>query len=52
MNTIIFERRILAALKRYIPFAADRVYKIGDEILVYDDEYNKWKGPFIVVACT
>ena len=52
MNTIIAERKVLAALTRDNPPAADRVYNLGEEVLVYSEKEKDWKGPFIVVECT
>ena len=52
MNSIVAERRVLAALTRDIPPAADRTYKIGEEVLIYSEKEKKWLGPFIVVDCT
>ena len=52
MNNIIAERRVLAALTRDIPPAADRTYQLGEEVLVWSEEKKQWTGPFIVVDCT
>ena len=52
MNTIVAERRVLAALTRDIPPAADRTYKLGEEVLVYSELNKRWEGPFIIVDCT
>ena len=52
MNSIVAERRVLAALTRDIPPAADRTYKFGEEVLVYSEREKKWLGPYIVVDCT
>ncbi len=52
MNSIVAERRVLAALTRDIPPAADRTYKIGEDVLVYSEKDKKWLGPFIVVDAT
>lgn len=51
MNSIIAERRITAALTRNVPSAADRHYKPNDEVLVYDEQSQQWKGPYIVLEC-
>lgn len=34
MNAIIVEKKITATLTKYIPPATNRVYKIGEEVLV------------------
>ena len=52
MNSIVAERRVLAALTRDIPPAADRNYKLGEEVLVYSEKEKKWIGPYIVVDST
>ena len=49
INAIIAERRILRALNRDIPPASDRVYRLGDEVLVYTEKDKQWKGPYIVI---
>ena len=49
MNTIVAERRIQAALSRQIPTAADKIYQLGDEILVFCEPDKTWLGPFIVM---
>jgi hypothetical protein len=33
-NTIVAERRLLAALQSSVPAAADRGYKVGEKVLV------------------
>lgn len=52
MNSMIAERILLATAKIYIPHSADRVYKIGEEVLFYDGEGNIFEGSFIEVDCT
>ena len=52
MNSIVAERKVLSALTRNIPPAADRVFKLGEEVLVYHEQNKKWEGPYIVVDCT
>ena len=52
MNSIVAERKVLSALTRNIPPAADRVYKLGVGVLVYHEQNKKWEGPYIVVDCT
>lgn len=49
MNSIVAERRVVEALTRNIPPAADRVYKLGEEVLVYSEAKREWVGPFEVV---
>ena len=51
-NSILGERRVLEALTRNIPPAADRTYKLGEEVLVYSEKDKKWEGPFIVLDFT
>ena len=38
MNEIMAERSVLASLNRSIRPASDRVYKLGDEILVFSEQ--------------
>lgn len=45
MNKILAERRILAALTRSIPAATDVVYRVGQEVLVYQERSREWIGP-------
>lgn len=52
MNSIVAERKIHAALTRNVPPAAHRTYKIGEEVLVYNDKNKKWEGLYIVIDCT
>ena len=52
MNSSIAERRIMTALTRDIPPAADRTYKLGEEVLVYNEYKKEWLGPLIVVDST
>ena len=52
MNSIDAERSVLAALTRDIPPAADRNYKLGDEVLVHSEKEKKWICPYIVVDST
>ena len=49
MNAIVAERRVQAALTRQIPPAADRVYQLGDEVLVFSEQDKNWLGPFVVM---
>ena len=49
MNAIIAERRIQAALTKQIPPAADRTYRLGDEVLVFCEQDKTWIGPFTVM---
>ena len=48
MNRIVSERKVLTALNRDIPPAADRSYRLGEEVLVYSETEKKWIGPYIV----
>ena len=50
MNAINAERRVLAALNPKIPPAFDRVYNLGDEILVFSEQEKHWIGPFLVCS--
>jgi len=52
MNSIVAERKIMTALSKNVPAAADRTYKLGEEILVYNENLKKWEGPYIVADCT
>jgi hypothetical protein len=47
-NTIVSERRLLAALESRVPAAADRVYQVGEEVLVCREGPNSWTGSLIV----
>lgn len=38
MNSIVTERRELEALTRNIPPAADRTYKMGEEVTVFSEQ--------------
>jgi len=49
MNAIIAERRVLTALNRDIPPAADRVYSLGEKVLVYSEKEKEWVGTYTVV---
>lgn len=49
MISIVAERKIMTALTRDIPPAADRVYKTGEEILVYSENEKKRIGAFIFI---
>lgn len=52
MNSIVAERRVLAALNKSIPSAADRNYKLGEKVLIYSETSKTWIGPYIVIDCT
>ncbi len=52
MNSIVAERRVLAAVTRDVPPATDRTYKLGEDVLVYSEKEKEWLGPFIVVDVT
>ena len=45
MNSIIAERRVTTALQKSFPSSIDRVYKKGDEILVFREKTKRWTGP-------
>jgi hypothetical protein len=49
-NTIVAERRIAEILKSRVPGAADRVYKVGEEVLVWREKSESWTGPFIITG--
>lgn len=42
----------MTALTRHIPPAANRVYKMGEKILVYSENEKRWVGSLIVVDIT
>jgi hypothetical protein len=46
MNSIAAERRIVQASKSAVPAAADRVYQVGEEVLVYREKESTWAGPY------
>lgn len=41
----IAELRIATVLRHNIPSAADRTYRIGDQILIYREKDKEWVGP-------
>jgi hypothetical protein len=47
-NTIVAERRLLSALQSRVPAAADRIYQVGEEVLVWRERPNSWTGPLII----
>jgi hypothetical protein len=49
-NSIVAERRIAEILKSRVPGAADRVYKVGEEVLVLQEKSESWTRPFIVTG--
>lgn len=48
-NAIFAERKKMTALTRDIPPAADRFYKLEEEVLAYSEKEKKRLGPLIVV---
>jgi hypothetical protein len=48
MNSIVAERRIVQGLKSAVPAADDRVYQVGEEVLVYREKERTWAGPYTV----
>jgi hypothetical protein len=48
MNSIVAERRVVQALQSAVPAAADRVYQVGEEVLVYREKERTWAGPYTV----
>lgn len=46
MNSIVAERRVLAAPIGNIPPAADRHLKLREEVLDFWTEEKKWIGPY------
>lgn len=38
----------MTALLRSVPSAADRVYEVGEEVLVYREKEKSWEGPMLV----
>jgi hypothetical protein len=49
-NSIVAERRKEEILKSRVPGEADRVYKVGEEVLVWREKSESWTGPFIVTG--
>lgn len=52
MNAIMAERKIMTALTGDIPLAANCIYKIEEEVLVYSENEKKWTGKLLVVDIT
>lgn len=52
MIAIIAERKIMTTKTKIIPPASNRIYNVGEEILVYSDNEKKWVGPVIIVDIT
>lgn len=52
LNSIVAERRLLTAITRDIPPAADLNYRIGEEIMFYNEDKTEWIGQLIVLDCT
>lgn len=50
INAIIEEKRTAKALTSNIPNTVERIYEIGNVVLVYREEPEKWLGPFIIVT--
>lgn len=48
MNSIVAERKLLAALIRNVPYYGDYVYKKGDQVIIYSGKQKEWIGPFII----
>lgn len=48
MEAIVAKRRIMTALLKAVPPAADRVCEIGEEVWVYRGRKNAWEGPMLV----
>ena len=48
-NSIVAERRFLAALTRNIPPAGKYTYTLGEEVLVYSESKKEWFGNRIVL---
>jgi hypothetical protein len=49
-NTVVAERRILEALKSRVSDSADRVYEIGEEVLVWRERPESWTGPYKITS--
>lgn len=49
INAITVEKRIMTVLTKAILHAADRLYKIGEEVVLYSEKEKKWLVPLIVV---
>lgn len=52
MSSNVAERREQIALSKNIGPAADGTYRLGEEVIFYSEEKNKWLGSFIVVGFT
>lgn len=50
MNAIVAERRFRTALTHEISPAADRSYKVGEEVFVFSENRKEWIGPYLVVG--
>lgn len=50
-KSTVAEDREISTLRRDIPPAIDRTYKLGDGVLVYNGEKKEWFSPLIVVYC-
>lgn len=50
-NSIIAEWHVLGALTTDIPPTTDRVYNIGEDVLVYYENEKTWVGPCVFVDC-
>lgn len=48
MNSIVAERKVYAAPTRNIPPAADRTYKLGEEVLVLSEGKKERPGSYVV----
>lgn len=51
ISSIIAERKVTAELTKNILSAANRNYEPNDDVLIYDDQSQQWKGPYIEVDC-
>jgi hypothetical protein len=49
MSAIVSENRITAALNHNVPSSVDRIYEVGEEVLVYREKEKIWTGQMVVV---
>lgn len=52
MNSIVSEVRIWTSSTGDIPTTVDQTYKLGEELLVYNEDKNEFLGPIIVLDST
>lgn len=52
MNLIVDELRVLIEPTEDIPPSANRAFKLGEDVLVNNEEKKDWLGPLIAVGST